>query len=162
TGLTQAAKVAVFVVGLAAATYVIFRMVSKDSSSGGTYTVFTHLKDATGLVPKSRIKIAGIAVGYIDSVALDHDQAKITIKIDTILGNVEAVTGDFRSLLEQDRAGLKGDPNSGLATVRDTLDRLNSASKNLDSTLKHTDSVFARIDKGEGTLGRLTTDQTLI
>ena len=81
-GFTQGAKVALFVVALVAASYFIYRMVSKDTGGGGSYVVYTHLKDATGLVPKSRVKIAGISVGSIDSITLDRDQAKITIKID--------------------------------------------------------------------------------
>jgi phospholipid/cholesterol/gamma-HCH transport system substrate-binding protein len=290
-GFTQGAKVAVFVFALVAASYFIYRMVAKDTSAGGSYVLYTHLKDATGLVPKSRVKIAGISVGSIDSITLDRDQAKITIKVDKgielhtdataakrsasllgesllvltpgteglpklkdgdeimnavetastdkimqdiaviadrvkavsiqaanafgteeggkqmkeilknlsevskeinetvkenrrsvtetikniekittqsapkvdkILDNVAAVTGDFKDLLEKDPNKLPGDQNSGVASVRDTLDKLNDASKNLDSTMKHADSILARVDRGEGTIGRLTTDSTLI
>src|SRR5258708_37723814 len=81
-GFTQGAKVALFVAVLAIASWFIYRMVRKDTAAGGGYVVYTHLKDATGLVPKSRVKIAGISIGYIDSIALDKDQAKVTIKVD--------------------------------------------------------------------------------
>jgi len=81
-GFTQGAKVALFVVALAVASWFIYKMVRKDTASGGGYVVYTHLKDATGLVPKSRVKIAGIGIGYIDAITLDKDQAKITIKVD--------------------------------------------------------------------------------
>ncbi|GAC1538873.1 MAG: hypothetical protein NVS3B10_29840 [Polyangiales bacterium] len=290
-GFTQGAKVALFVGVLVVASFLIWRMVRKDGAGGGGYVVYTHLKDATGLVPKSRVKIAGIAVGYIDSIALDRDQAKVTIKVDKgvdlhtdataakrassllgeqilvltpgtdgtpkipdggeiahteesasmdkimqdlaviadrvklvsvqaanafgteesgaqmkailanladvskeinetvrenrksvtqaisniekitaqsapkvdqILNNVSVVTGDFKALLEQQPGGLPGDKNSGMASVRDTLDELNKASRNLESTMKHADSVMGRLDRGEGTLGRLSSDHTLI
>ena len=46
-GFTQGAKVALFVAVLVAASYFVYRMVAKDSASGGGYTVYTHLKDAT-------------------------------------------------------------------------------------------------------------------
>lgn len=289
--LTQGAKVAIFVIALAAAGFFVFRMVAKDTSSGGSYTVHTHLKDATGLVPKSRIKIAGIGVGYIDTITLDGAEAKVTLKVDknvvlhdnataakratsllgeqmlvitpgtpefspipdqgwirnvaegastdkimndlaeiaenvkkvskqaagafgteeggqqmkdilknladvskeinatvkdnrksvtetiksietitmkgaprvdAILANVQSVTTDFKDLLEADRRKLKGGPESGIGAVRETIDHVRDASINLDSTLKHADRVIARIDAGEGTLGRLTTDSTLI
>jgi phospholipid/cholesterol/gamma-HCH transport system substrate-binding protein len=288
-GFTQGAKVAIFVAALAIATWLVWRMVKKDTAGGGGYTVYTHLKDATGLVPKSRVKIAGIPVGYIDSIVLDKDEAKIAIKvdkgvdlhtdatsakrassllgeqvlvltpgtdgmpkipdggeiqhseetasmdkimndlaviadrvkavsvqaanafgtpeggqkmqaildnlaevskeinetvkenresvretiknieqitaksepkIDKILDNVNAVTGDFKTLLEAQPGSMPKD--SSMASVRDTLDELNKASKNLDSTMHHADDVMARIDRGEGTLGRLTNDSTLI
>jgi phospholipid/cholesterol/gamma-HCH transport system substrate-binding protein len=46
--------------------------------------------------------------------------------------------------------------------VRETVERVNRASQSLESALKHIDSVSARIDKGEGTIGKLTKDETLI
>jgi len=46
--------------------------------------------------------------------------------------------------------------------VRETVERVNRASASLESALQHIDSVSQRIDKGEGTVGRLTKDETLI
>jgi phospholipid/cholesterol/gamma-HCH transport system substrate-binding protein len=289
--VTQAAKVALFVIVLAVASFVIYRLVAKDAGGGAHYTVYTHLEDASGLVAKSRVKIAGIPVGYIDAITLDQGKAKVAIKVesnvalhtnasaakrstsllgeyglvltpgtedqpkipdggeiknaidaastdkimadlaviadrvkavsvqaanafgteeggkqmkevlknlaevskeinetvkenrksvtetikniekitekstpkvDKILDNISAVTGDFKDLLELDRKKLKVDPESGVASVRDSLDKLNAAAKNLDSTMKHADNVLGKIDRGEGTLGRLTSDSTLI
>ncbi len=290
-GITQGAKVALFVLVLAAASWLVYRQVAKDVATKGGVTVYTHLKDSTGLVVKSKVKIAGISVGSIESITLDRGEAKVAIrldpgidlhtdatatkrsssllgdmvmvltpgsdgqaklkdgdeivnsvesastdkimadlaviadrvksvsiqaanafgteeggkqmkdilknlsevskeinetvkenrrsvtetikniekitnqsvpKVDKILDNVAAVTGDFKDLLEKDKTKLKGDDKSGMASIRDTLDRLNAASKNLDSTLKHSDNILDRIDKGEGTLGRLSNDSTLI
>ena len=285
--VTQGVKVAVFVIALAVAGFFIYRMVSKDSRPGNTYVVYTHLTDATGLVPKSRIKIAGIPVGYIDSITLDGGRAKVRMvvdqdvavfhngaaakrsssllgeynmviipggpeapkvkdgeeipsvdaattdkimadvatiaekvklistqaanafgtdeggkqmkdiiknlaevskeinetvkenrqavkatvaniekitnvavpKVNNILSNVEHVTNDFKVILENDKKAV---PGSGAANVQETLANVNAASKKLDDTMKHTESIMARIDKGEGTLGKLTKDDTLI
>jgi phospholipid/cholesterol/gamma-HCH transport system substrate-binding protein len=288
--ITQGAKVAVFVVVLGVAAFMVRRMIDKGSVGAGGYHVFTHLGDASGLVVNSRVRIAGIPVGTIESITLDRGTAKITLRIDKgvdlhlnataakrsasllgeyvmvltpgtedqakipdggeianavdaastdkiladvaviaekvkivstqladslgteqanknikdilknladtskqidetvkenrravtqsitnvekitnqsipkingILTNVESVTGDFRDLLESERGKVRGG-DSGMASVRDTLDRVNEASKSLDSTLRHTDSIMARIDRGEGTVGRLTRDDTLI
>jgi phospholipid/cholesterol/gamma-HCH transport system substrate-binding protein len=286
-GITQGVKVAVFVIALAVAGFLVYRMVAKDSRPGNTYVVYTHLTDATGLVPKSRIKIAGIPVGYIDSITLDGGKAKVRMvvdqdvavfhngaaakrsssllgeynmviipggpeapkvkdgeeipsvdaastdkimadvaviaekvklistqaanafgtdeggkqmkeiiknlaevskeinetvkenrqavkatvaniekitnvavpKVNNILSNVEHVTNDFKVILEGDKAAL---PGSGAANVQETLANVKDASKSLDSTMKHTESIMARIDKGEGTLGKLSKDDTLI
>jgi phospholipid/cholesterol/gamma-HCH transport system substrate-binding protein len=289
--LTQGVKVAIFVIALVAAGFLVFRMVSKTSNSGGSYTVYTHLKDATGLVPKSRIKIAGIGIGYIESITLDGGEARVALKVDkgvvlhdnataakrlssllgeqvlvitpgtpeytpipdqgwiknvaegastdkimedlaaiaenvkkvskqaagafgtdeggqqmkdilknlaevskeinstvkdnrksvtetiksienitiksaprvdAILANVQSVTGDFKDLLEADRSKLNPQGDTGAKAIRETVDHVRDASSKLESTLKHADNVIARIDAGEGTLGRLTTDKTLI
>ena len=61
SSVTQGVKVAVFVILLAVASFVIYRMVSKEGSGGGTYTVYTRLEDATGLVPKSRVRSLRLA-----------------------------------------------------------------------------------------------------
>jgi phospholipid/cholesterol/gamma-HCH transport system substrate-binding protein len=73
-----------------------------------------------------------------------------------ILENVRTITGDVRSLLSEN----KGEPKPG--DVRETIERVNRASSSLESALSHIDSVTARIDKGEGTVGKLTKDETLI
>ncbi|MFI5299832.1 MAG: MlaD family protein [Polyangiales bacterium] len=283
-------KVAAFLAACIGLIVGAYRIVGKTSSGGGTYTVYAHLPDASGLVARSHIKIAGISVGSIDSIILDGGKAKVTLKIDKnvelridatiakksssllgeyqmvltpgtegmprlpdggeitnaidspstdkiltdvatiaekvkevsiqaasafgteesgkqmkeilknlaevskeinetvkenrksvaesiksierittqgapkvdqILKNVEDVTGDMKTLLEAGRDS-KAAPGSAMADARDTLHHLDDASIRLDSTLEHADSVMGRIDRGQGTLGRLTTDSTLI
>ena len=46
--------------------------------------------------------------------------------------------------------------------LRDTVANLDKASKSLDSALGHIYSIAGRTDRGEGTIGRLTKDETLI
>ncbi len=82
SSITQGVKVAIFVIALSVAGVFLYRMVSKDSRPGRTYVVYTHLTDATGLVTKSRVKIAGIPVGYIDTIGLDGGRAKVRIIVD--------------------------------------------------------------------------------
>jgi phospholipid/cholesterol/gamma-HCH transport system substrate-binding protein len=75
-----------------------------------------------------------------------------------ILDNVRSITTDVRQMLSQN----EGEPKGGVGQVRETIERVNRASASLESALSHIDSVSARIDKGEGTVGRLTKDETLI
>jgi phospholipid/cholesterol/gamma-HCH transport system substrate-binding protein len=75
-----------------------------------------------------------------------------------ILDNVRSITTDVRQMLAQN----EGEPKGGVGQVRETIERVNRASASLESALAHIDSVSARIDKGEGTVGRLTKDETLI
>ncbi len=74
-----------------------------------------------------------------------------------ILENIRTVTNDARQLLATTPAGggEKGE-------LRDTFERIDRASKSLESALAHADSVASRIDRGEGTVGRLTKDEALI
>jgi len=77
--------------------------------------------------------------------------------INAILDNVRHVTADIRKMTgaQTGEAGRPGD-------LRSAATRLERATGSLESALAHADNVAARIDKGEGSLGKLTKDQTLI
>ncbi|MEZ4296376.1 MAG: MlaD family protein [Polyangiaceae bacterium] len=77
--------------------------------------------------------------------------------IPRILENVRFATDDVRRLLAENQAG-NGKPGE----LREAIQRVNRASGTLEDALKHADNVAARIDRGEGTIGRLTKDETLI
>jgi phospholipid/cholesterol/gamma-HCH transport system substrate-binding protein len=75
-----------------------------------------------------------------------------------ILENVRVVTAELRRLL----AGTEsGDPGAR-EKVTSLVDQLSSATESLDQSLRNIESTTGRIDRGEGTLGRLTRDETLI
>ncbi|MCC6555067.1 MAG: MCE family protein [Polyangiaceae bacterium] len=80
-------------------------------------------------------------------------------RIRQILENVQRVTDDIKKMTgAADAPGQDGKPGD----IRSTVERINRASASLESTLQHADNVAARIDRGEGTLGRLSKDETLI
>ncbi|MCU0690635.1 MAG: MlaD family protein [Polyangiaceae bacterium] len=79
-------------------------------------------------------------------------------QIAEILENVRVVTSEVRTLV----AEKDGEVQSSVTSLRETLDRVNKASVDLQSSLHHIDNVAGRIDRGEGTVGRLTKDETLI
>jgi phospholipid/cholesterol/gamma-HCH transport system substrate-binding protein len=79
-------------------------------------------------------------------------------EIKEILENVRVVTKDIRELTAAAQTtgpGQKGE-------LRDTIEHLDTSSKELQSALEHIDSVAGRIDRGEGTIGKLTKDEQLI
>jgi phospholipid/cholesterol/gamma-HCH transport system substrate-binding protein len=91
-------------------------------------------------------------------VQIEAITAKGEPEVRQILENVRESTTDIRQMLakpEQDTAKSGGE-------VRKILDKVDRASSNLESTLEHLDSVTGRIDRGEGTVGRLTKDEKLI
>jgi phospholipid/cholesterol/gamma-HCH transport system substrate-binding protein len=79
-------------------------------------------------------------------------------EIQAILENVRETTKEVRELVSKDPTGKGGDAGE----VRKIVERVDSASKNLESALKNVDDVTARLNRGEGTLGRLTKDEKLI
>lgn len=284
---TQAAKVGLFVALSGAAAYGIYRFVSPTGSGGNGYTVHAYIHDATGLATRSRVTIAGIPVGTLDSIKLERGEARLDVKvrsdislfdnatlgkksasllgesivvltpgtsdrrklhdgdeirvivdettpaqlldevkeiadsvravaqqlaasigtdqggqnirlilqnvadasdalnktirenrevirdalhnvesitrtanpeISKILDNVRVITQDVRELM----AAAGQSPQGQKGEIRETVERLDRASKSLESALEHVDSVTGRIDRGEGTIGRLTKDEALI
>ena len=77
-----AAKVGALVAVILAVTYGVYRFVDERVGGGDGYTVFAKFDDAQGLVEKSRVLIAGIQVGYIDSIRLEGDRARVDLRID--------------------------------------------------------------------------------
>jgi phospholipid/cholesterol/gamma-HCH transport system substrate-binding protein len=284
---TTAAKVGAFAFVTLVAGILIYRFVSKSSRQGNGYVVYALMKDASGIARLSQVRVAGIPVGSVKSVKLDHDRARVDIgmnddvklyqdaavskvassllgeyylaitpgtegrtelkdgdrinnvteaqttddimrqvsdiskdvkqvtqalaasigtdegrndikatlknlaevtealnqtvrenreSIKNILTNVESITTksapevqqileNVRSATNEARAlmatGQAGQPKSE-GEIRQIIDKVNRASDNLENTLKNLDSVSGRLDRGEGTLGRLSKDDHLI
>ncbi len=275
------------VVAGAIAVYLAFRFVDERSSEGEGYRVHAHFDDVQGLIEKSRVVIAGIPVGYIESIELDgnqarveiqmndgvvlHDDANVTMRAASLLGekllvinpgsatapalpedgelqvaggavstddvlrtvqdialsvrnvtnqlersfgtdeagqrmesallnlsealeavnrtvqtneavvgrtlqnveeatsaggprlvaaleNIEVITEDLRGMIHGNRDGL----NNGLADVDDTVASIRRSSERLETILDDVGEVTSRTAEGEGTIGRLTSDETLI
>lgn len=83
-------------------------------------------------------------------------------QIADILANVKQVTEDVRKMTAAAGPPGKDGKDGQPGDLRSTAERVNRASASLESTLAHADSIAARLDKGEGTLGKLTKDETLI
>jgi len=79
-------------------------------------------------------------------------------QIEKILENVRQTTEEIRELTAK---AQDGKPQSA-GEIRQIVDKVNRASDSLESALKNIDSVTGRLDRGEGTLGRLSKDEKLI
>ena len=295
---TRGAKVGLFAVATAAAGYGIWQFVNPSAGSADGYAVYAYLNDASGLASYSRVMIAGIPVGNIESIKLEGRKARVNLRIKPdvqlqqnailakrsssllgefildidpgdqppplrdgdqikyvsepattdkimrdlseiadevkvitgslaktvgseqgqqdiqatlhnlaqvtdelnrtvrenrasirqivsnvenisgrsepqiaqILDNVRVITSEVRTLVAESEGlrepgvpgepGAAGEPSAG--SLRHTMARLNDASLELKSALTHIDNIAGRIDRGEGTIGRLTTDETII
>lgn len=78
----KAAKVGLMVAIGLAAMFAVYRYVDEAASGDDGITVYALFPDAQGLIPKSRVVIAGIPVGHIDTIRLAGQQARVDIQID--------------------------------------------------------------------------------
>jgi phospholipid/cholesterol/gamma-HCH transport system substrate-binding protein len=76
-------------------------------------------------------------------------------EIAAILENVRETTREVREMMAKGQPDQEGE-------VRKIVERVDRASQNLESALKNIDNVTGRLDRGEGTLGKLTKDEKLI
>jgi phospholipid/cholesterol/gamma-HCH transport system substrate-binding protein len=81
-------------------------------------------------------------------------------ELQKILVNIRVITEDVKGLLAANDGKDGKDGQSG--ELRNTVERINRASKSLESALGHVDNIAGRVDRGEGTIGRLSKDEALI
>jgi len=79
-------------------------------------------------------------------------------KLNTILANVESITNNLRKNNEIITAAL-----SNINAITDSVAKsdLKSTLANAEHTLAQTDSIFTKINKGEGSIGLLVNDKAL-
>ena len=75
-----------------------------------------------------------------------------------ILENVRIVTQEVREMM----AAANQTPQGQKGELRDAIEHLDKSSKSLESAMSHIDSIAGRIDRGEGTIGKLTKDEQLV
>ena len=95
----------------------------------------------------------------VDHIAANIDSVTTTEAGDVkvAIQNVREITESLKSLVGSSQDEVK---TTGTA-VRGSLEKLQRTIDNLDRTLKNTESISSRIDKGEGTVGHLLTDDTI-
>jgi phospholipid/cholesterol/gamma-HCH transport system substrate-binding protein len=91
-------------------------------------------------------------------VNVENITAKSSPEIERILENVRVATNEVRTLMGKAEEGEQAQAGE----VRQIIDKVNRASDSLESALKNIDTVTGRLERGEGTLGRLTKDEKLI
>lgn len=90
-------------------------------------------------------------------VTVENITQKSGPEVERILENVRVSTQEIRELMAKSENGA-----AKPGEVRQIIDKVNRASDSLESALKNIDNVSGRLDRGEGTLGRLTKDEKLI
>lgn len=129
--------------------------ITVGSEKGGENikAILQNLADATdGLnqTIKENRQFLNDALKNIDAIAREGRP-----ELQAILENIREISKEIRDIVAKTTPG-------GNNQLDDTMDRLNRSSASLESALNHIDSVSGRIDRGEGTIGKLTKDETLI
>ncbi|UJR81007.1 MlaD family protein [Sandaracinus amylolyticus] len=78
--------------------------------------------------------------------------------LEEILRDIQRVTEDIREVVEANQADI----DQGVGEVDDTIASIHRASEQLELVLADVGEITERTAAGEGTLGRLTTDEHLI
>jgi phospholipid/cholesterol/gamma-HCH transport system substrate-binding protein len=78
---SAAIKVGITALAIALIGFVAFRFVAKGLSGSQGYRVWCIFHDATGLVEKSRVQIAGLNIGQIVDRRLEGSFARITLRV---------------------------------------------------------------------------------
>ena len=76
-----AVKVGITAIVIALIGFLAFRFVAKGLHGSQGYRVWCIFHDATGLVEKSRVQIAGLNIGQIVDRRLEGSFARITIRV---------------------------------------------------------------------------------
>jgi phospholipid/cholesterol/gamma-HCH transport system substrate-binding protein len=93
----NAAKVGLLVLVTVAVSIAIYRFVDEGQSGDEGYRVYAIFDDVQGLVPKSRVLIAGIPIGTIESIRLEGARARVDLFINDDVTLYENATVGQRS-----------------------------------------------------------------
>jgi phospholipid/cholesterol/gamma-HCH transport system substrate-binding protein len=156
-----------------------------QSLQGQVAEILKDVKSVTGALKntvgndKGQEQIAAILKNLADvTEQLNETVKENRAEVREVIRNVNGIAGDSRPQIADILKNVKqvsddvskmtaaGDGTRGAdgkpGDIKSTMERVNRASKSLETTLAHADSIAARLDRGEGTIGRLTKDETLI
>jgi phospholipid/cholesterol/gamma-HCH transport system substrate-binding protein len=153
----KSAKVGILLLFAMVAGYSIYRLVDERASDGEGYLVWAVFEDAQGLVPKSRVLIAGIQVGTIEKIRLWGAQARVDIRMnkDVVLyedarvaKRSASILGEHLLVIDPGTLGAKrlGD-DSRITTVQETT--------STDEIMNNVGAVAASVRKVAAQLERV-------
>ena len=131
------------------------KTVGSDQGQEQIAAILRNLADTTDQLNQTIKENRGAIRDILNNVNAISAQSRPELM--AILNNVKEVTRDVKEL-----TGKGDQPGDRSGELRESLERVNRASESLESLLQHADNVAARIDRGEGTVGRLTKDEALI
>jgi phospholipid/cholesterol/gamma-HCH transport system substrate-binding protein len=187
--MSRAARLGLFIVAALAILVVgIFIIGGKQYLFSSTYQLKSQFADVVGLDAGGDVRVGGVHVGTVHAIELPHKPGdKVTVIMDldsqthTIIKKDSVVTIETEGLLGNQYLAISvgsagaSDVHSGdmLSSqppleMADLLQKasgiLDSSQAAIDNTTKatgHLNSISAKIDRGEGTVGALVNDKQL-
>jgi phospholipid/cholesterol/gamma-HCH transport system substrate-binding protein len=187
--MSRVARLGAFIVAtLAILAAGVFIIGSKQYLFGSTYRLMAQYENVAGLAAGADIRVGGVHSGTVRAIELPHHpNEKVTVIMDLDKSTHEIIKKDSVASIETE--GLLGSQfiaisfgSAGQAEVRNgdmigsepplvMADMLKTASGILDSSQQaiqnatlataHLNSVSAKIDSGQGTVGALVNDRAL-
>lgn len=81
------------------------------SSQSGNYSLYAHFENVSGLVERSKVSIAGVAVGHIADIQFEQESFSALVRLE-IDKNVDQLTADTTAVIYTE--GLLGGKYVGL------------------------------------------------
>ena len=81
------------VAGIAALLFLALQVSGlSPKSSGDPYTLYANFNDAGGLTPRARVSMAGVTIGSIREITLNHEtfQARVAMDVQSSVDNIPA------------------------------------------------------------------------
>jgi phospholipid/cholesterol/gamma-HCH transport system substrate-binding protein len=129
--------------------------VGSDQGGRNMTAILQNLADATEAINLTVRENRTVIRETLENI--DRITAKGGPELQEILVNIKVITEDVKQMMAA-TGGKEGEAGE----LRQTIERVNRASKSLESALGHIDNVAGRVDRGEGTIGKLTKDEALI
>lgn len=161
--MTAELKAGFFVlIALASLVYMTTRLTQNQFAMAGTKTYYANINDATGLLSKTKVKMAGLDVGQLVKLELAGTHARITVEIasDLVLHKDATVAvkaigflGDKYLELNagsQDKPVLEEGGYIKEGVAAGSIDQLTQKTTELVDNLKDISQVLKESLKGEG------------
>lgn len=156
--LSSAFKVGLLLLVALLAAGGLYRFVVLRASGGNGYKVYALFRDASGLVPRSRVTMAGIAIGTIESIRLEHGMARVDLLINrdvqlfddaTVSRRASSLLGEFNVVVApgtQGRRVVGADENIRVlqegTTTDDILNNVNAITLRVRAITDRAGDVF--------------------
>ncbi|HMQ10258.1 MAG TPA: MlaD family protein [Oligoflexia bacterium] len=133
----------------------------KGTLGAGAKTYYAHFESVSGLVDRTPVEIAGIMVGYVESIELDGNKAKVTLKIQRkmkVYQDAQVAIKDRGVLGDKYLALSQGTPETGELKGKGFIQNTTSKSDfdELSSSVKETAQIIKDLlssDEPKGALG---------
>jgi phospholipid/cholesterol/gamma-HCH transport system substrate-binding protein len=129
--------------------------VGSDQGGKNMSAILQNLADATEAINLTIRENRTVVKETLENI--DRITARGGPELQQILVNIKVITEDVKQMM-----AVQGGKEGQSGELRQTVERINRASKSLESALDHIDNVAGRVDRGEGTIGKLTKDEALI